>query len=480
MDLGTQACAAGVEPRLLEKALDAAMARGADYADIFVENSRRSSINFLDQRVDKVVDGRDCGAGLRIIQDTHSIYGYTNDLREESLLRLAKLVAAAAEEKGQERPAVRLEAQEVAGAFAVGTLAGIAKRQKLPVLVAIDQACRASGPGIKQVDLTMAEATRAFQLATSEGRLLEHTRQYVRLVCTCTAERDGEKQSISHAPGTQGGFDFFTGLDPQSFVEYAAEVALKMAAAGYPPQGEMPVIIGSGSGGVIFHEACGHPLETTAIQKGASPFVGKLGQQVAAACVTAIDDGTQPGLWGSLPIDDEGEPSQRTVLIDKGVLKSYLVDRLGALKTGYARTGSGRRQSYRFAPASRMRNTYIAAHTTSFAEMLASTERGLFAKSLGGGSVTPGTGDYNFSVREAYLIENGRLTRPVRGATLIGNGPVSLARIESVGDQVEHWTGMCGSVSGSIPVTVGQPAIKVSSILVGGRDQAVGGGQMSL
>ncbi len=480
MAIASEAAAARVEPRLLEKALDAAMARGADYADIFVEHSRRSSINFLDQRVDKVVDGRDCGAGLRIIRGTHSIYGYTNDLREDSLLRLARLVAAAEGEPVPERPPLRLEAQDLAGVLEIGALAGIAKRERLPVLVAIDQACRAHGRGIAQVDLTMAEATRSFQLATSEGRLLEHTRQYVRFVCTCTAEKDGEKQSISHSPGIQGDFSFFTGLDPARFVEYAADVALKMVAAGYPPQGEMPVIIGSGSGGVIFHEACGHPLETTAIQKGASPFVGKLGQQVAAPCVTAIDDGTQSGLWGSLPIDDEGEPSQRTVLIDKGVLKSYMVDRLGALKTGFARTGSGRRQSYRFAPASRMRNTYIAAHNTSFEEMVASTERGLFAKSLGGGSVTPGTGDYNFAVREAYLIENGRLTRPVRGATLIGNGPVSLSRIESVGDQLEHWAGMCGSVSGAIPVTVGQPAIKVSSILVGGRDQAVDTGQMSM
>ncbi len=467
-----------LEATLLEKVIDAAMGRGADYADVFIEKSRRSSLNFLDSRVDKAVDGRDCGAGIRVFYGQRSIYGYTNDLSEDALVRLARLVAAAEPARPESAPVKLL--RDLVPALEIAPLETVGKRAKLPLLVAIDRACRAEGEAIAQVDLTMAEATRSFQLATSEGRLLEHTRQYVRLVCTATAEKDGEKQSMTYSPGEQGGFAFFESVDPAVCAARSAAVALTMVDAAYPPMGEMPVIIGRGSGGVIFHEACGHPLETTAIAKGASPFVGKLGERVAEPCVTAIDDGTLGNLWGSLPVDDEGEPTQRTVLIEDGVLKSYMVDRMGSLKTGFARTGSGRRQSYRFAPASRMRNTFIAAHETPFTDMVASVERGLFAKKLGGGSVVPGTGDYNFSVREGYLIEDGKITRPVRGATLIGNGAVSLSRITAVGDSLEYEVGMCGSVSGMVPVTVGQPAIKVSALLVGGRDQAADSGQMQM
>jgi TldD protein len=231
----------------------------------------------------------------------------------------------------------------------------------------------------------------------------------------------------------------------------------------------MPVVMGNGFGGVIFHEACGHPLETEAIRKKASPFCDKLGQQIAHTAVTAIDEGAIPNSWGSINVDDEGYPVEKTVLIENGILKNYLSDRVGAMETGVRRTGSARRESYHYAPVSRMRNTYIDKGKDKFEEMILSIEDGLYAKKMGGGSVNPATGEFNFAVEEGYLIKNGKITLPVRGATLIGKGHEILPKISMVGDDLEITAGMCGASSGSIPVTVGQPSIKVDEILVGGR-----------
>ena len=245
--------------------------------------------------------------------------------------------------------------------------------------------------------------------------------------------------------------------------------ALTVLHADPCPAGKMPVVIDNGFGGVIFHEACGHLLETTSVEKKASVFHDKMGELIAHEAVSAVDDGTIPGLWGSIRVDDEGMDTQKTQLIQNGRLSSFLVDRLGSMKTGYARTGSGRRQSYKYAPASRMRNTYIEAGHYTLEEILATVQNGLYAKVMGGGSVSPGTGDFNFAVEEAYLIHNGRIGKAVRGATLIGTGPEVLKKISMVGKDLLLAPGMCGSVSGSIPVTVGQPALKVDEILVGGE-----------
>ena len=231
----------------------------------------------------------------------------------------------------------------------------------------------------------------------------------------------------------------------------------------------MPVVMGNGFGGVIFHEACGHPLETEAIRKKSSPFTGKLNERIAAECLTAIDDGTIPNSWGSINIDDEGYKPEKTVLIENGILKNYLSDRIGSIEVGVRRTGSARRESYSYAPVSRMRNTYIAAGNSSREDMISSVEEGLYAKKMGGGSVNPATGEFNFSVEEAYMIRKGKIAEPVRGATLIGKGHEILPKISMVGNDLEISAGMCGAASGSIPVTVGQPTIKVDEILVGGR-----------
>jgi TldD protein len=231
----------------------------------------------------------------------------------------------------------------------------------------------------------------------------------------------------------------------------------------------MPVVLGNGFGGVIFHEACGHPLETEAVRKNASPFADKVGQAVAQPILTAIDDGTLANRWGSLNVDDEGQPAQRTVLIENGILKGYLSDRIGARQVGVPRTGSARRESYKFAPVSRMRNTYIDRGPHTVADMIASVDHGLYARKMGGGSVDPATGEFNFAVQEGYVIRKGKVAEPVRGATLIGKGFEVLPLISMIGDDLELAAGMCGASSGWVPTTVGQPTLKIDRILVGGR-----------
>ena len=282
--------------------------------------------------------------------------------------------------------------------------------------------------------------------------------------------KDGNLQSVSsHGPGSIGGWEFIESLNNDEITAELLKQGQTTLYAQPCPAGNMPVVIDNGFGGVIFHEACGHLLETTSVEKKASVFWDKLGEQIAHSALTAVDDGTIPGAWGSLSIDDEGMPTQKTTLIENGQLKRFISDRLGELKTGHERTGSARRQSYKFAPASRMRNTFIERGPYSLEEIIGSVPNGIYAKKMGGGSVDPATGQFNFSVQEAYLIQDGKISKPVKGATLIGTGPDIMTKISMVGKDLQLMAGMCGSVSGSIPTTVGQPPIKVDNILVGGE-----------
>jgi TldD protein len=276
-------------------------------------------------------------------------------------------------------------------------------------------------------------------------------------------------QSGYFGPGSGKGFEFFENLDVEWYGKEASRIAKSMIFAEYSPSGKMPVVIDNGFGGVIFHEACGHGLEATSVAKGNSVFAGKLGQQVASRLVTAIDDGTIPNGWGSSNIDDEGNATTRNVLIENGILKNYMVDKLNGRRMSMDVTGSTRRQSYRYAPTSRMTNTFITNGQSTKEEIISNTEHGLYAKYMGGGSVNPATGEFNFSVMEGYKIENGKITNPLRGATLIGTGIDVLGKIDMVGNNLELGQGMCGSISGSIPANVGQPMIRVSEIIVGGR-----------
>jgi TldD protein len=305
-------------------------------------------------------------------------------------------------------------------------------------------------------------------IANSEGKFVEDRRVRSRLAIQSIAAEGNQMQTGFYGPGAHKGFEFMENLNLEHYAKEASRIAVTMLGADPCPSGKFPVIIDNEFGGVIFHEACGHGLEATFVSKENSVFTNRIGEKVASDVVTYIDDGTLSNEWGSITIDDEGEKACKNVLIEDGILKGYLIDKLGGRRMGMESTGSGRRQSYRFAPTSRMTNTYIANGKSTPKEIVSNTEYGIYTKYMGGGQVNTTTGDYNFAVMEAYLVKDGKIGKPLKGATLIGNGPKTLQLVDMVGNNLDHGAGMCGSLSGSIPVNVGQPMIRVSEMTVGG------------
>ena len=307
-------------------------------------------------------------------------------------------------------------------------------------------------------------------IANTDGVYARDRQIRTRLMITAVADTGKGRQTGSCNPGRRMGLEMFEQeVDPAAAGREAARQAAVMADAGYCPGGMMPVAIDNGFGGVIFHEACGHSLEATSVAYGLSQFSGKLGEKIANEKVTAIDDGTLPNNWGSVNFDDEGTPSQRNVLIENGILKRYMIDKFNGRRMDMPSSGSARRESFMYVPTSRMTNTFIAAGTDSNEDIIASIDFGLYAAQMGGGSVNPVTGEFNFAVNEGYLIRNGKICEPVRGASLVGKGSDVIQNIDMVGRELLLAQGMCGSSSGSIPTNVGQPMIRVSSITVGGR-----------
>jgi TldD protein len=330
----------------------------------------------------------------------------------------------------------------------------------------------AYNPLITQTTGRFIDSVQDVLICNSEGLWVTDRRVRTRISGSAVASSDSEKQTGTFSPGAHMGFEHLEQTDIVSLAKQAARTAVTMLGADVCPSGKMPVVIENGFGGVIFHEACGHSLEATSVAKGASVFAGKLGQTIASGLITAVDDGTLPNNWGSQHIDDEGAPTCRNILIENGVLKSYMIDRLNGIRMNAASTGSSRRESYRFAPTSRMTNTFIAAGASEPDDIISATEYGIYAKEMGGGSVSPATGEFNFAVSEGYMIRGGKIAEPVRGATLIGKGHEVLMNIDMVGNNLKLSAGMCGSQSGSVPTKVGQPRIRVSEMIVGGRNDA--------
>lgn len=458
-----------VQSHILTKALDAALSTGADFADIFVEDTYSSNLTVLNSKADQAIVGQLYGAGIRLFFGHEIVYVTTNDLSEQGLVKAA-LNAAQSRGSGAAKKSMPLMQVPFDSIHTFGEKAHEMNRdRKFGWLNSLDQHARARNSSVTQVEAGLNEKFQRVQIANSRGLMAYDERSYSRIRLETFVENMGVKESSADTVGHMGTSELYDTVNMQAFAQENVDRAMRLTTAAYAPAGEMPVVIDNSFGGVIFHEACGHGLETTSVAKGASVFCGKLGQKIANDCVTAIDDGTMENGWGSLNLDDEGNKTKRTTLIENGVLKSYIVDEMGARQTGYEATGSGRRQSYKFAPASRMRNTFIAAGKDSFEEMIRDVDYGLYAKKMGGGSVNPGTGDYNFQVQEGYIIRNGRVEEVVKGACLIGRGIDTLGKITKVSNDLKLATGMCGSVSGSIPAAVGQPQILVSSLMVGGR-----------
>ncbi|MCH8883895.1 MAG: TldD/PmbA family protein [SAR324 cluster bacterium] len=451
----------------VQKILDLGLSRGADFAEVFAEESESASVELLNRKIDRIHSGNSFGVGVRLLVGDDSFYGYSSDESEAALLQLTENLARASREGG---PVAPLEPAPIEDRHPVLVdPATVPKRERLELLRQLDGLVRDTSEAILQVGASVSEKKRSVLIANSEGLWAEDSRQYSRMRLSAIAEKEDGPQTAAESPGVLGGYEFFRGLDLAELAQDTGRRAVVMAGAGYIDGGTMPVVLGNGFGGVIFHEACGHPLETEAVRKDASPFAGKIGEAVAQPILTAIDDGTLASHWGSYNVDDEGLPPQRTVLIQDGILQTYMSDRIGARQVGIARTGSARRESYKFAPVSRMRNTYIDRGSNTFDEMIGSVDFGLYAKKLGGGSVDPATGEFNFAVQEGYVIRKGKLAEPVRGATLIGKGQEVLPLISMIGDDLELAAGMCGASSGWVPTTVGQPTLKIDRILVGGR-----------
>lgn len=457
-----------VDKKSVENVIQRALEKGADFCDLFAEKCDSQVISFNESKVKNIESGIDFGIGIRLIYGTQALYGYTNSKEEKDLIELVdKLAAQYNFSKTIMKP---LSFKEIPyKKIQAFNDKEVGLKERIEILAKLDKLARERSQFIHQVNLMMLQKKQMVEIYDSEGLMMKETRPYVRLVSSALAKDGDKRSSAGWNPGSRGGFEFFEGLDLNKISEHISDKAMVTLNAKPCPAGQMPVVIDNGFGGVIFHEACGHLLETTSVEKKASVFWDKKNELIAHENLSAVDDGTIDNLWGSISIDDEGMPTQKTVLIKNGRLENFLSDRLGELKTGHKRTGSARRQSYRFAPASRMRNTFIDKGTHSLDDLLQSMGDGLYAKSMGGGSVNPGTGEFNFAVEEGYLVKNGKITEAVKGATLIGRGEDIMKRISMVSNDLEFSAGMCGSVSGSVPVTVGQPAVKVDEILVGGQ-----------
>lgn len=444
-----------------------ALSLGADFCDIFVEKTKMQNISFNSSRVKNIQSGIDFGIGIRLIYGTKALYAYTNSNKKNDLLILTRNLAQ------NYKKEVSAKKQSFNSALNYKHISaykdGYELSDKIETLKKLDHLTRDNSKLVSQVSLGLLQKDTNIEIFDSEGLYAKEHRPYVRLLASAIT-KDGEEQaSGSWYPGARGGFDYVNQLDLKEISDEIVRQSLTVLKAKPAPAGKMPVIIDNGFGGVIFHEACGHLLETTSVEKKASVLWDKKGEQVAHENLNAVDDGTIDNEWGSISIDDEGMPTQKTQLIKNGVVENFLCDRLGSMKTDHPRTGSARRQNYKFAPASRMRNTFIEAGNYTLDNLLNSVEDGIYAKKMGGGSVNPGTGEFNFSVQEGYIIKNGKIQNAIKGATLIGKGEDILKKISMSADNFELATGMCGSVSGSIPTTVGQPAIKVDEILVGGQ-----------
>ena len=455
--------------RLLEEVLQKALSTGADFAEVYVERTKENSIFMIDSKVDSIKDRLISGVGIRILKGTRCVTGSTSSMEREALLACAGRVSDALDGV-PERMSVHLTERIFGDIHPIKMVPDSASMQfKTDLLKEGYFAAKNYHQDISQVTGTLLDVDHNILIANSDGLLARDRQIRTRMMIEAVASKNGENQTGGCRPGRRMGLEMFEQISPKDIGTEAARQAITILNADYLKAGNMPVAIENGFGGVIFHEACGHSLEASCVSIGQSQFAGKLGQKIANEKVTAIDDGTIPNAWGSFNFDDEGTPAQRKVLIENGILKNYMIDKLNGRRMGMEGNGSCRRQGYQWAPTSRMSNTYIDNGPDKNEDIIKSIEYGLYAKDMGGGSVNPTTGAFNFSVREGYIIRNGEICEAVRGASLIGKGSDVIMDIDMVGQNLATGQGMCGASSGSVPADVGQPLIRVSSITVGGR-----------
>jgi TldD protein len=452
----------------LRGVLAAGLETGGDFAEVYAETRRGRAVRLDDGRVEELSGGRDVGAGVRVLQGGRAGYAYTNLLTRDALVSAARTAAAAVAGSDRVRVADLTTAEPPVrhpmrlDPFAVDG----------PALVELvrraEDAARSYDGAIRQVTVRYADTRQGILLANSEGHRHTEERVRTRLVVQVVAARDGELQTAHEAPGAAQGHELFEAHPPEAIARRAAERAVVLLDADPAPAGELPVVLAPGSGGVLFHEACGHGMEADIVAKAASVYRGRQGERIGSPVVSVVDDATLLGHWGSFAFDDEGTPAQRTVLFDAGVCGDYLTDRIRAAELGLPRSGNARRESYAHLPLPRMTNTFIEPGSDDPAAIIAGVDRGLYCDALGGGQVDPASGDFVFGVTLAHLIENGELTRPVRGANLVGDGPTVLARVDAVAGDSDVRQGVCGKDGQGVPAGLGNPTLRIARITVGG------------
>ena len=459
-----------LDHELINRTLSTALSTGAEFAEVFVEDKKSSSAMLDDGRVEELTSGRDRGAGIRVVAGDTTGFAHTADLSERGLAGAAEVAAAAARGGGGGTRTVSVGSHGIAAsASAQIPPEDVAKTVKVELLARADAEARAVGSQISQVSARYGDSRRRILVANSDGLLAEDDQIRTLFSVSCVATGDTGLQTGRESVGRTIGFELFDETDVTDLARRAANRAITKLGARPAPSGTMPVVVGPGGGGVLFHEACGHGLEADLIAKSASVFAGRVGEEVATPLVTLIDDGTMAGEWGHFAIDDEGHQAAHNVLIDRGVLTDYMWDHLRARKQGRPSSGNGRRQSYQHLPMVRMTNTYISNGEDDPDDIISGTESGVYVAQLGGGQVNTATGDFVFGMTEAYLIENGEITDPIRQGNLIGNGPETLQLIEAVGNDFAMGSpGTCGKDGQGVPVGDGTPTLRVKALTIGG------------
>ncbi|HEV2368378.1 MAG TPA: TldD/PmbA family protein [Acidimicrobiales bacterium] len=459
-----------IEPEAVSRVLDRALRAGGDFAEVFVEDRRTSSASLDDGRVEQLDSGLDRGAGIRVVTGETTGFAHTADLSDAGLMKAAEAAAGAARGGGNGVRTVALESSRSPGAPGAERVApeDVPKARKVELLMAADAAARSAGGAIKQVSVAYGDSHRRILVANSDGLMAEDDQVRTRFAVSCVASGDTGMQTGYEVKAATVGFEMFDRFSVESVALEAARRALVKLSARPAPSGVVPIVLKGGSGGILFHEACGHGLEADHILKDSSVYRGRVGEKVASELVTLIDDGTMAEEWGTFFVDDEGNGAARNVLIEKGVLTDYMWDWLRARKEGRKSSGNGRRQSYQHLPMVRMTNTYLVAGSEEPDEVVRQTPSGVYVAQLGGGQVNTATGDFVFGTTEAYLIENGEITDPIRDANLIGNGPDVLARIDVLANDFATSPGTCGKDGQSVPVGCGQPTLRITGVTIGG------------
>ena len=459
-----------LEDGVIRRVLDEALRNGGDLAELFVEDRRSTALRLDDSRVEDVTSGVDIGAGVRVISGDRSAYAFTNVLTPHALLEAARAARAGIAGGGRARPTDLRVVEVPVHHEVVIPPESVPAADKASALREIDDAARSRGNAVRQVVASYADVRQKILIAASDGRRAEDERVRTRIVAQVVAASDGNIATGFDAPGHSGGYELLDQHPPARLGRSAATKALAMLAARPSPAGEFPVVLAPGTGGVLIHEACGHGLEADTLVKEASVYATRRGDKLGSEQVTIVDDATVPNGWGSFGVDDEGTPAQRTVLFDKGVLVGHLSDLQSARKIGHSPTGNGRRQSYAHVPLVRMTNTNLLPGAENPDDIIRGVKKGVYAATFAGGEVNPATGNFVFGMAEAYMIENGEITHPIKGAQLIGNGPQMLGVIDAIGNDYTHWEGVCGKDGQHAPVTNGMATVLLGRVTVGGTE----------